>query len=221
MESDYYPSPPVGRKPLDPLPWSDYFDQEIYLENPRPSETVVHHVYLSAPSDRGPLFITHHGAGSSGLSFAAFAMEIRKALPTSGVLSLDARGHGETAVKQTSGSTTDGPLHMSLETLSQDLLDVVILTQKKMSWPELPNMVLIGHSLGGAVVTDLAANGKLGNAVLGYAVFDVVEGSAIDALQSMQSYLSTRPMSFPSIASGIEWQSVYINFFPLVMEARP
>lgn len=31
-------------------------------------------------------------------------------------------------------------------------------------------------------------------------------GSAIDALQSMQTYLSTRPAGFPSIASGIEWQ---------------
>lgn len=31
-------------------------------------------------------------------------------------------------------------------------------------------------------------------------------GSAIDALQSMQSYLSTRPGSFPSLAAGIEWQ---------------
>ena len=147
-------------------------------------------------------------------------MEIRKALPTSGVLSLDARGHGETAVKDTSGSVTDGTLQMSLETLSQDLLDILSLTQKKMSWPEIPNMVLIGHSLGGAVVTDLAANGKLGNAVLGHAVFDVVEGSAIDALQSMQSYLSTRPMSFPSIASGIEWQSVLVESFS-VIDIRP
>ena len=218
--SDYHSSPPNGRKPLDPLPWSDYFDQEIYLENARPSEMVIHHAYLSAPSDKGPLFVTHHGAGSSGLSFAAFAMEIRNSLPTSGFLSLDARGHGETTVKDTSGSVTDCPLHMSLETLSQDLLDSVILTQKKMSWPELPNMILVGHSLGGAVVTDLAASGKLGNAVLGYAVFDVVEGSAIDALQSMQSYISTRPMSFPSIASAIEWQLVLLKSF-WVREKRP
>lgn len=99
-----------------------------------------------------------------------------------------------------------GSSDLSLETLSRDLLDVIYLTQKEMGWTDLPGIVLLGHSLGGAVVTDLAASGKLGNAVLGYGVLDVVEGSAIDALQSMQSYLSARPRSFPSIASGIEWQ---------------
>ena len=31
-------------------------------------------------------------------------------------------------------------------------------------------------------------------------------GSAIDALQSMDQYLSTRPTRFPSLSSGIEWQ---------------
>ncbi|KAL2053964.1 hypothetical protein ABVK25_005893 [Lepraria finkii] len=76
-----------------------------------------------------------------------------------------------------------------------------------MNWSELPGLLLIGHSLGGAVVTDLAKSGKLGNTVLGFAVLDVVEGSAIDALQSMQSYLLTRPKNFPSLSSAIEWHT--------------
>ena len=189
------------------MPWTDYFAQELYLENPRSSELVIHHTYLTPPEEKGPLFITHHGAGSSGLSFALFTSEIRKALPQSGVLSIDARGHGETVVQLIDRSTAAiGPFNLSLETLSKDLLDIIRLTQRKMSWQELPNIILLGHSLGGAVVTDLAASGRLGNAVLGYAVLDIVEGSAIDALQSMQSYLSTRPTNFPSIASAIEWQ---------------
>ena len=152
---------------------------------------------------------------------------MRKALPNAGVLSLDARGHGETVVEQLHSQSNNAGLDLGLETLSQDLLDVIQMTQTQMAWPELPGLVLIGHSLGGAVVTNVAVNGKLGNAVLGYAVLDVVEGmlskdvaslliivfdlpdgagSAIDALQSMQSYLSTRPKTFPSITSGIEWQ---------------
>ena len=134
--------------------------------------------------------------------------ELRKALPNSGVLSLDARGHGKTIVKKTGQFTMEGPLNLSLEILSEDLLDVIRLTQKKLSWPELPNIVFLGHSLGGAVVTDLASSGRVGDVLLGYAIFDVVEGSAIDALQSMQSYLSTRPRGFPTISAGIEWQSV-------------
>lgn len=101
---------------------------------------------------------------------------MRKALPNAGVLSLDARGHGETVVEQLDTQSNNADLDLSLETLSQDLLDVIHMTQTQMAWPELPGLVLIGHSLGGAVVTNVAMNGKLGNAVLGYAVLDVVEG---------------------------------------------
>jgi protein phosphatase methylesterase 1 len=144
--------------------------------------------------------VTHHGAGSSGLSFAALTSEIRKRLPSAGILSLDARDHGSTKI-------TPEPevLDLSLETLSADFLLVLEKTKTHMSWKEMPPLILIGHSLGGAVVTEVAKGGKLGNSVLGYAVLDVVEGSAIDALQSMQTYLSTRPVGFPSLESGIEW----------------
>lgn len=103
-------------------------------------------------------------------------------------------------------TNNDRTLDLSLETLSQDLLEVILATQRKLAWRELPGLILIGHSLGGAVATNLAMTGNLGDAVLGYAVLDVVEGSAIDALQSMQSYLSTRPKTFPSISAAIEWQ---------------
>ena len=169
-------------------------------------ENVTYHAYITPPVDKGPLFVTHHGAGSSGLSFALFASELRKILPNAGILSLDARGHGETAVESIGTSAENGLLSLSLENLSADLLDVIEMTRREMAWSELPGLVFVGHSLGGAVVTDVALSGQLGNSVLGYAVLDVVEGSAIDALQSMQSYLTTRPKSFASISSGIEWQ---------------
>ena len=48
-----------------------------------------------------------------------------------------------------------------------------------MALPELPGLILVGHSLGGAVITDVAKSGKLGNDVLGYAVLDVVEGTLL------------------------------------------
>ncbi|MCJ1484405.1 Protein phosphatase methylesterase 1, partial [Schaereria dolodes] len=218
------------QSPHQQLPWTDFFAQEFYLESPIPPLTlkITHHVYLTPPTSKAaPLFVMHHGAGSSGLSFAVVGFELRKALPGAGVLSLDARGHGETTTTTTTttsnfhevgsrnepttaSSESSGSrcaLDLSLETLSEDLVNVVRLTQEKMGWAELPGLVLVGHSLGGAVVVDVAWRGSLGDAVLGYAVLDVVEGSAIDALQSMQSYLSTRPKTFPSIPSGIEWHT--------------
>jgi protein phosphatase methylesterase 1 len=120
------------------------------------------------------LFVTHHGAGSSGLTFAALAAEIRKLLPRAGVLSLDARGHGHTVVSPSKeGDTT---LDLSLKTLSDDMIDTIRLTQARLGWEELPPLVLVGHSLGGAVVTDVAKRGVFGDKVLAYAVLDVVEG---------------------------------------------
>lgn len=137
----------------------------------------------------------HHGAGSSGLSFATCADEIRKIVPKAGVLSLDARGHGRTTITPSSKALdTETPsmaaaayaeadseieLDLSLETLSQDLVSVIRQTQTKMAWENLPDIVLVGHSLGGAVITDVAKNGELGTKVLAYAVLDVVEGKSI------------------------------------------
>ncbi|KIW15445.1 hypothetical protein PV08_05491 [Exophiala spinifera] len=186
------------------LPWEDFFSQSLSFEQKTPSETINHHVYFTPPTSTGPLIVTHHGAGSSGLSFAAFTNELLSLLPSAGVLSLDARGHGQTTTTTSSGGpppTQD----LSLTTLAEDVAFVVNAVKTLSKWPSLPDIVLIGHSLGGAVVTEVAHERLLGNALLAYAVLDVVEGSAMDALSSMDTYLSTRPRSFPSLASGIEW----------------
>ncbi|PWY86950.1 putative ribosomal protein/carboxylic ester hydrolase [Aspergillus heteromorphus CBS 117.55] len=200
------------------LPWTNFFAQELHLTqiDPSTNTTITHHVYLTPPVDpaAGPLFVMHHGAGSSGLSFAACAEEIRKIIPKAGILSVDAREHGSTVVTSTSTSTStaegarsDVELDLSLDTLTRDLVFVVRETQTQMGWENLPDLILVGHSLGGAVITDVARKGELGGKVLAYAVLDVVEGSAIDALQSMETYLLTRPSGFPSITSGIEWHT--------------
>ena len=162
---------------MDPLPWYDYFKHEFYLDAEN-SDIAKYHVYLTHPEEKGPLFVTHHGAGSSGLSFALFASEIQKILPTSGILSLDARGHGDTrARRDIKDVCCAASMKMDLPTLGQDLINVIELTQKKVGWKRLPNMILIGHSLGGAVVTEVANGGFFGDSVLGYCVLDVVEGS--------------------------------------------
>ncbi|KAL2007961.1 hypothetical protein VTN00DRAFT_7943 [Thermoascus crustaceus] len=197
---------PSGRQGPLSLSWTEFYAQELYLEEDVDGIHIVHHAYLTPPTDGGPLFVMHHGAGSSGLSFASCAEEIRKILPKAGILSLDARNHGDTTQSRREGGgsvETD----LRLETLSRDLVFVVRKTQSKMGWEALPDLVLVGHSLGGAVITDVAKKGELGSKVLAYAVLDVVEGSAMDALQSMEKYLMTRPSRFPSLASGIEWHT--------------
>lgn len=179
----------------EPIPWQNFFEQELFLDG----DDIRHHVYFTSPTNsEAPLFCFHHGAGASGLSFALLTSALKATIPEAGFLSLDCRGHGQT-------TTNSDVLDLSLGTLANDMATIVLLLQKDLSWPKLPPLVLLGHSLGGAVVTELAYRKLLGPSVLGYGVLDVVEGSAMDALQSMEQYLSTRPKSFPSITSGIEW----------------
>ncbi|KAI1386993.1 protein phosphatase methylesterase [Hypoxylon trugodes] len=190
---------PRGRT-LQQIPWTAYFERELFLcdrFNPKTSPTI--HAYLTSPVGKGPLFVMHHGGGSSGLSFAVVADEIRKRLPTAGILSLDARGHGSTTCPE------GQPIDLSLKTLAHDVFTTILETEMQMKWEDLPSLILVGHSLGGAVVTELAKSGQLGKKLLGITVLDVVEGSAIDALQSMHTYLSTRPAGFATVESGIDW----------------
>lgn len=172
------------------LSWTDFFSQELFLtqDNNNTNIRVIHHVYLTPPSESGPLFVMHHGAGSSGLSFAACAEEIRKIVPKAGILSLDTRDHGSTQVTKIDTSGDDDSkveTDLALETLSNDLIFVINETQSRMSWETLPDIVLVGHSLGGAVITDVAKKGVLGQKLLAYAVLDVAEGIDLPYLSFM------------------------------------
>ena len=168
---------------LAPLPWTSYFAQEFHLTSP--ATPFVHHLYFTPPTTTSsPLFVLHHGAGCSGLSFAACAAEIKKRAPEVGLFAIDARGHGETVIKEgqddagSEAEMKDGKHDMSLENLARDLEIVLEMTKEKLGWERMPGLMLIGHSLGGAVVTHVAKGGRLGNKVLGFAVLDVVEGES-------------------------------------------
>ncbi|KAF2850765.1 protein phosphatase methylesteras-like protein 1 [Plenodomus tracheiphilus IPT5] len=190
-------------RPAPAIHWSDYFAQEFYLEQDRPGHGhAKFHVYLTPPTNvKAPLLVLHHGAGSSAMSFALMVKEVRRSMPDIGILAVEARDHGSVVW------TADGEIDedLSVELLAQDMVDMMHLTQTKVGWQELPSIILIGHSLGGAVVTETASKRLLGNKLLGFGVLDVVEGSAMEALGFMQAYLASRPQTFPSHAAAIEW----------------
>ncbi|KAK2807514.1 hypothetical protein FQN50_005382 [Emmonsiellopsis sp. PD_5] len=177
--------------------------RELFIEHDVGDLHITHHAYISSPSVSGPLFVTHHGAGSSGLSFAACAAEIKKIIPTAGILSLDARNHGQTTStvksQERDQPKSQNELDLNLETLSGDLVFIIEQTRLKMNWDSLPDLVLVGHSLGGAVVTDAAKRGQLGSKLLAYAVLDVVEDLA-----------ATKPF----------WENWFIGLSKKFLEAR-
>uniref|UniRef100_A0A452QEY0 protein phosphatase methylesterase-1 n=1 Tax=Ursus americanus TaxID=9643 RepID=A0A452QEY0_URSAM len=67
-----------------------------------------------------------------------------------------------------------------------------------------PPIMLIGHSMGGAIAVHTASS-NLVPSLLGLCMIDVVEGTAMDALNSMQNFLRGRPKTFKSLENAIEW----------------
>ncbi|KAI8912675.1 complex between Pp2a-specific methylesterase Pme-1 and Pp2a core enzyme [Gorgonomyces haynaldii] len=132
-----------------------------------------------------PLFLFHHGAGHTLHSWHLLFEHLSQTME-GWFVSYDCRGHGNT--------TTTNDLDLSLETLSNDLVDIV-------EYLKPDNIVLVGHSMGGAVVVNAANRLKLSGVV----VVDVVEGTALEALRHMNYFLSNRPKSFQSEASAIQW----------------
>ncbi|CAL8267120.1 unnamed protein product [Merluccius merluccius] len=59
--------------------------------------------------------------------------------------------------------------------------------------------------MGGAIAVHAAAANQIPS-LLGLCVIDVVEGTAMDALNSMQSFLRSRPKTFKSLENAIEWR---------------
>lgn len=54
----------------------------------------------------------------------------------------------------------------------------------------------------------------------GLVVIDVVEGTAMDALSSMQSFLRSRPQNFNSLQNAIEWRSAQYHVIPIIFVAQ-
>ncbi|KAG7461746.1 hypothetical protein MATL_G00194340 [Megalops atlanticus] len=139
----------------------------------------------------GPLLVLLHGGGHSALSWAVFTAAMTSRV-TCRVLAMDLRGHGATQVRHSDD--------LSTQTMSRDVANVVRATYGEIP----PPVILVGHSMGGAIAVHTASSTLLPS-VVGLVVIDVVEGSAMDVLHSMQNFLRGRPKSFKSIDHAIEW----------------
>lgn len=71
--------------------------------------------------------------------------------------------------------------------------------------------------MGGAVAVRAA---QLITNLYGLGVIDVVEGTAMDALASMQSFLRSRPSSFSTISQAIEWWLVLLDYLTFCSSVR-
>ncbi|MBN3322912.1 PPME1 methylesterase, partial [Atractosteus spatula] len=159
----------------------------------------------------GPVLVLLHGGGHSALSWAVFTAAMTSRV-TCRVLAMDLRGHdyflkikllsyahysfndciGDTQVRNSDD--------LSTQTMSRDVANVV-----RAIYGEIPPpLILVGHNMGGAIAIHTATSNLIPS-VVGLVVIDVVEGSAMDVLHSMQNFLRGRPKTFKSIDHAIEW----------------
>lgn len=133
-----------------------------------------------------------HGGGFSALTWSLFSTELTQSVHCQ-CLAIDLRGHGDTLC--------DDETDLSANTLASD---VGRLYKKIYEFQEAPPIILVGHSMGGAVAVHIAHQ-QLIDTLVGVTVIDVVEGTAMEALASMQSFLRSRPTHFKSVQNAIEW----------------
>ncbi|TRY68284.1 hypothetical protein TCAL_04149 [Tigriopus californicus] len=194
-------SGPRSARDYSPLPWSKYFEAQTSLE--LDSDHAFHlysiglqpssptHPDSPAPAPPSPVMVLLHGGGFSGLTWALTAQALAHKVRVR-VLALDLRGHGQTR--------TSKDHDLSAEVMAQDVIRVL-----RHQFPEeLPEIVLVGHSMGGALAVHAALTHQI-DRLLGVCVIDVVEGSAMEALGTMQGFLRSRPDKFPSLENAIEW----------------
>uniref|UniRef100_A0A6G3MFZ1 protein phosphatase methylesterase-1 n=1 Tax=Henneguya salminicola TaxID=69463 RepID=A0A6G3MFZ1_HENSL len=180
----------INLEDCSPLSWDKYFSQELYVNT---NNGRFHILYAG---EAGPVIFLIHGAGSSAQTWCLFARELLKQVQVR-VVAMDLRGHGL--------STTDSDHDFNKNVLVNDIIDVINRMMVMLHINE--NIVLVGHSLGGALATWVATL-SLNHHLSGLVVIDVDEQAALDQ-KSMFEHLISRPTSFSSIEKAIKYS--YLN----------
>ncbi|POW13716.1 hypothetical protein PSHT_07645, partial [Puccinia striiformis] len=186
-----------------PLSAADcFFESLLVTTKPDKHFRVYRNLAAKSETHSQIVFVFHHGAGYSALSAACLARQVREqGHQRYGFLSFDCRSHGGTRVENQDQAVTPD---LSLSTLAKDMVEVL-----QTIYPDkthAPAFVLVGHSMGGAVVTEACApiQASVGT-VLGLVILDVVEGSALSALISMIPLINSRPSTFNSPTECIKY----------------
>jgi protein phosphatase methylesterase 1 len=157
-------------------------------------------VYFSN-SEKKLIFLGVHGAGLSAASFAPLAEKVK---PFASFAAFDFPKHG-----LNKNYTDDADL--SIENLSRTTMMVASFLIDR--FPDCA-IVLLGHSVGGAVAANVAhllqTSPQLEfpfvkRQIVGLLVIDVVEGSAVFALPLMRGFVMGRPTKFKSLEDAINY----------------
>ena len=175
----------------NPADWKKYFPNQIMLDNTIP-------IYYNNNTN-GPNLFCLHGAGHSALSFCLLS-ELSKNYR---IISYDFRGHAN--------NTSEPKDDLSMSTLVSDTEKVLLKINEL--FPK-DNIIVLGHSLGGAVAVKTCChifktkfNEDLYDKIQGVIVVDVIEGSAMESLPFMKGIVEKRQKEFDSINEAIHYMS--------------
>ena len=164
------------------LSWNLFWDSKKLIKTNRGDFNVY---FANEESDL--VIFCAHGAGHSGLTFSLLTEKLKEKYC---IIAPDLKCHGDT--------NGDPSIDLSIENLVEDfncLINTIVNSQKK--------IVLLGHSLGGTIVTFSAKTIKC----LSLIVIDTIEGLSIEQMPAMKEFLLSRPNSFSSINETINYIS--------------
>ncbi|SCU91519.1 LAME_0E12838g1_1 [Lachancea meyersii CBS 8951] len=192
--------------------WQEFFTQneQFFINN----GSYRFNTYFSLPepelllkaskSQSIPIFIFHHGAGSSALSFAPLAQSLQEKLENlCGTFAFDARGHGLTETPDTAT--------FRLGDFVSDFCQILDLFYSRFLRNRFSDrtfsLVLVGHSLGGSICSSAfhEINDQLRQRIVGVAMLDIVEEAAKKALNTVDTFLTKTPNLFPDYTAAIDW----------------
>lgn len=189
--------------------WSNFFTNNETVTIP--GRNFTFNTYFKVPKDLNadlksiPIFLAHHGAGSTGLSFAPLAKTLEEELGSSfGFFSFDARGHGQSKPLDPSA------VSYYLDDFIMDFVELIVWYNEKYlkSFDQSKlSLVLVGHSLGGSVCTNTFEHlpEYIRKKTIGVAMLDIVEEMAKFVLTKVDHFLAITPNVFGSVSEAIDW----------------
>ena len=163
------------------VPWDRYWDRKFTVDVPGRGNFNVY----ANPCESRYFVVCVHGAGHCGLSFSLMAALLKGKLP---IYALDLKCHGDTP-----GDVTKD---LEMDSMVQDVTEFVRAVQ-----PPNTHLILIGHSMGGGIVTRVAYNIHAKILI----VIDTIEESALENMDGMKKMLLARPQSFATPDDAISF----------------
>ena len=221
------PSGASRADPCAPATWREYFDEArdvaVASRDPGAGPPDVFRVYVARARDASgarasapPSLVIFcvHGCAYTALSWAPTARHLAARLgPSAAIVAMDLRGHGESRAaneRDVSAATLASDV-AAVATRVAESRDVFSSPRGAAAAAAPPRLVLVGHSLGGAIVARVAAGTTVAN-VAGVVLVDAAESAAREAIPRMEatvrresSSLARRPLGFDALRDVVEW----------------